>query len=241
MKKTCTCIVPFYNEEKKIEWVLNKLIQISYFDKIVLVNDWSNDLSQNVAENFIKKNNLKHISIVSYTENKWKSHAVCEWLKTVTTEYIFLFDADLTNIKIKEVIAVVESMYKNEEIDMWILRRIYAKRYIKLLYRELILSWQRMLRSDDLREIFKERFERYQLEVAINAYMQKKKKIVVRYPFSGNNSFKADKRGFWNWWKRDFFMYKDILGYQWTINFLKHVFLFNPYNIKNYNKKIYKK
>lgn len=237
MENTCTCIIPFYNEEKRILWVLEKIIQINYFDKIVLVNDWSNDKSKNVVESFIKENKNKEISLVSYTENKGKSNAVYEWLKTVTTKYVFLFDADLTNIRIKEIIKVIESIYKNPEIDMGILRRIHAKRYIKILYRELILSGQRMLKSKDLLNIFKEKFDRYQLEVAINTYMQKHKKIVVRYPFSGDNSFKAEKWWFWNGWRRDFFMYKDILWYQGTINFLKHVFLFNPYNIDKYSKK----
>ncbi|AHB41128.1 Glycosyl transferase family protein [candidate division SR1 bacterium RAAC1_SR1_1] len=236
MKKTCTCIIPFYNEEIGILGVLEKLIQIDLFDKIVVVNDGSHDSSPSVVETFIKNNKDKDISLVSYNKNKGKSHAVAEGLKTVTTEYVFLFDADLTNIKINEVTSLIESLYNNPEIDMGILRRIHAKRYIKLLYRELILSGQRMLRADDLRTIFKEKFERYQLEVAINTYMQNHKKIVVRYPFSGNNSFKPEKWGFWNGWKRDFFMYKDILGYQGTVNFLKHVFLFNPYNIEKYSK-----
>ncbi|HCY20562.1 TPA: hypothetical protein DIC40_01640 [Patescibacteria group bacterium] len=88
----------------------------------------------------MKNNKDKDISLVSYNKNKGKSHAVAEGLKTVTTEYVFLFDADLTNIKINEVTSLIESLYNNPEIDMGILRRIHAKRYIKLLYRELILS-----------------------------------------------------------------------------------------------------
>lgn len=240
MKKTCTCIVPFYNEEKRILGVLEKLIQIPLFDKIVVVNDWSTDGGKDVVEKFIQEHASLHISLVSYSTNQGKSHAVHEWLKTVTTEYIFLFDADLTNIKIDEVTYLIENIYKHPEIDMGILRRIYAKRYIKLLYRELILSWQRMMRTTDLLHVFNKKFDRYQLEVAINTYMHKHNKTTVRFPFSAENSFKADKWGFWNWWKRDFFMYKDIIGYQGFFNFIKHVFLFSPYNIATYIKKFQK-
>lgn len=75
-------------------------------------------------------------------------------------------------------------MYQHPEIDMGILRRIQAKRYVKVLYRELILSGQRMLKTQDFKEVFKKKFEKYQLEVAINSFMEKNKKIVVRYPFS---------------------------------------------------------
>jgi len=240
MKKSCTCIVPFYNEEQRIWWVLKKLTQIPFFDSIITVDDWSNDNSKAVVKNFIKESDSSKISIISYSDNKWKSHAVYQWLKNVSTEYVFLFDADLSNIKIHEVIRLIETMYRYPEIDMWILRRIYAKRYIKLLYRELILSWQRMIRTNDLKNVFKNKFDRYQLEVAINTYMHKNKKTTVRFPFSAENSLKSDKWWFWKWWKRDFFMYKDIIEYQGFFNFIKHIFLFKPYNIKTYQKKFHK-
>ena len=240
MKKLCTCIVPFFNEEKWIERTLNKLIQIPFFDSIITVDDGSSDLSKTLVQQFIKKHSEKHIILVSYPDNKGKSHAVAEGLKKVKTDYVFLFDADLSNIKIHEVIRLIETMYRYPEIDMWILRRIYAKRYIKLLYRELILSWQRIIRTNDLKNVFKNKFDRYQLEVAINTYMHKNKKTTVRFPFSAENSLKSDKWWFWKWWKRDFFMYKDIIEYQGFFNFIKHIFLFKPYNIKTYQKKFHK-
>jgi hypothetical protein len=106
---------------------------------------------------------------------------------------------------------VIEHMYKNSEIDMGILRRVYAKRYIKLFYRELVLSGQRMLRTEDLKKVFEQKFEKYQLEVAINTFMQKHRKIVVWYPFSAENTFKTQKWGFVGGWQRDFSMFRDIL------------------------------
>lgn len=240
MKKTCTCIVPFYNEEQRICWVLEKLIQIPLFDTIITVDDGSSDNSKNIVKKFIEEHPSSTISLISYNKNQWKSKAVYEWLKNVTTEYVFLFDADLSNIKIHEVIKLIKTVYDHAEIDMGILRRVYAKWYIKLLYRELILSGQRMMRTEDLKKVFHQKFDRYQLEVAINTYMHKNNKTTVRFPFSAENSFKADKWGFWNWWKRDFFMYKDIVGYQGFFNFIKHVFLFSPYNIATYLKKHHK-
>lgn len=240
MKKTCTCIIPFYNEEKNILWVLEKLVKINFFDKIIAVDDWSVDNSKNIVEKFKTKTNNSNISIISYSKNKWKSYAVGEWLKKVNTDYVFLFDADISNIKIQEINDLIQTLYDNVDIDMWILRRIYAKWYIKLLYRELILSGQRMIKTQDLKNIFTKKIDWYQLEVAINQYMYNNKKITVWFPFSWENSFKSDKWWFWNGWKRDFFMYQDIIQYQWFINFFKHIFLFNPYNIKIYQKKFNK-
>lgn len=234
MKKSCNCIIPFYNEEQRIENVLQELSNIPYFDQIILVNDWSTDTSQQLVESFIKKHKKQNILLISYAKNKWKSHAVYEGLQVCHTDYVFLFDADIRNIQIKEIEVLIENMYKNPDIDMWILRRVYAKRYIKILYRELILSGQRMLRTTDLKCVFQEKVDRYQLEVAINTYMYTHKKTTVRSPYSGNNTFKSEKRWVIDGRKRNVLMYKDILGYQWTANFLKHTFFFRPYKLEKY-------
>lgn len=236
MKKTCTCIIPFYNEGERIIGVLNKITKNQNFDKIILVNDGSIDSWEKIVKNYIKKNKLTHTSLISYKQNKWKSHAVYRGLQKVTSKYVFLFDADLTNIKNKEINFLINSIYKNPEIDMWILRRIYAKRYIKILYRELILSWQRMLTTIDLKKIFKNKFDKYQLEFAINTYMQKNKKTVIRYPFSADNTFKSQKLGLIKWLGKDLSMYKNIINYQWFSKSIKHMFLFKPIDIKKYIK-----
>jgi glycosyltransferase involved in cell wall biosynthesis len=173
MGVSCTCIVPFYNEEERIVWVLNKITKVTYFEKFILVNDWSTDQWEKTVENYIKDNKLRNVSLISYKKNKWKSHAVYTWLQKVNSKYVFLFDADLTNIKNKEITSLIESINQNPKISMWILKRIHAKRYIKILYRELILSGQRMLTTVDLKDIYKNKFDKYQLEVAINTYMQK--------------------------------------------------------------------
>lgn len=234
MKFWCTCIIPFFNEEKGLSWVLDKITKIKEFENILLVNDWSSDNSLSIAKKYKEK--FKNIEIVSYNKNKWKSWAIYEWLKKTKTSHLFLFDADLKNIKINEIKNVINSIKENPEIDMWILRRIMSKRYIKLLYRELILSWQRILKTKDLKEIYKEKFNKYQLEIAINDFMEKNKKIVVRFPFSANNTFKSDKRWFLWWRKKDVSMFLDIFKYQWFFFYIKHSLSFKPYNMTKYRK-----
>lgn len=236
MEKSCTCIIPFYNEKDWIVDVLNKITQISKFDKIILVDDWSTDDSFDIARNFVKNNKFDNIEIVSYKNNKWKSQAIKEWLKIVETNYVFLFDADLKKVDINEVISVIDGMYQDSTIDMWILRRVLSKWYIKLLYRELILSGQRMMRTEDINKVFEDEFDKYQLEIAINTYMHKNKKNVVRYPFSAENTFKSQKWWFWGGLRRDMLMFRDIFKYQGLFFYIKHTFSFNPYSVEQYNK-----
>jgi glycosyltransferase involved in cell wall biosynthesis len=237
MEKSCTCIIPLFNEEERILWVLRTLITIKYFDQIILVNDGSSDKSKKVIEEFLKNNNSDRVQLVSYEENRWKAAAVHEWLKQARGSYVFLCDADLQHIDPEEIITMIKSVYAHEDINMGILRRSAVAWHIKFLYKELILSWQRVLRTDDLHEIFKDKIDRYQLEMAINLFMEKHKKLVVRYPFSADNVYKREKWWFWNGRKRDLLMYKDIFWYQGVLSFVRHSYHFQPKSITTYNKK----
>lgn len=230
----CTCIIPFYNEEDGVIHVIKKLADIQQFDEIILVNDWSTDNSLALVEDFIDNNRYTHIKLISYPENKGKANAIKEWLQAANTEYVFMFDSDIKEIKAEEIIYTIEHIYKHPEIDMGIMRRIRAKWYIKVFYRELILSGQRMLRTQELKKVFEEKFERYQLEVAINTFMEKNKKTVVRYPFSGENSCKREKRWYFNGIKKDLFMFKDIFKYQGVVWYIRHSYSFSPINEKKY-------
>lgn len=232
---SCTCIIPFYNEQEGVIEVVKKLSTIRQFDELILVNDGSQDKSLELVEKFVKNHKKNNIRIVSYKKNKGKAHAIHQGLKKVKTEYVCMFDSDLKGIKTQEIIYMIENMYQHSEIDMGILRRIHAKRYIKLFYRELILSGQRMLRTKDLLEVYKEEFEKYQLEVAINTFMEKQKKTIVRYPFTGENTFKSQKRGIFDGIKKDISMFRDIFKYQGLIRYVRHSFSFCPINEKKYN------
>lgn len=236
MDKRCSCIIPFYNEAKRTITVLSKLKDLQSIEKIILVNDWSTDKWWNYLADYINKNNIDNAEILSYTNNQWKAAAVKAWLDKVQTEYVLLFDADITNIKIQEIEDMIKQLYNDTQIDMWILRRISAKRYIKLFYRELILSGQRMMRTKDLQDIFHKKIEKYQLEIAINTYMTQQKKTTVRFPFTWENQFKQKKRGFRSGKKRDLLMFKDIIDYQGFWFFVKHMLSFKPTDIKKHKK-----
>lgn len=225
--KWCTCIVPLYNEQERVISVLNILRSITLIDHIIVVNDWSTDHSQQTVQAYCAKH--KHITLITYPQNTGKSHAVSIWLKHVTTPYVMTFDSDLTHINPTEIINMIESMYAHPSIDMGILRRISSNWYIKLLYRELILSGQRMLRTEDLRNIFLQRpINKYQLEVAINMYMTQHYKLTLRYPFSAENMFKYQKRWFRYGIKKDISMFKDIFIYLWLLGCCRHIISFRP-------------
>jgi glycosyltransferase involved in cell wall biosynthesis len=184
-----------YNEQDRVLSVLKKLSSLPQIDKFILVDDGSTDGSKKLIEHYCDEQIDDRIQFISYPENAGKSFAVLIGLQEVQTEYVLLFDADLIHIDTNEVSFMIESIYAYPRIDMGILRRISSERYIKIFYKELILSGQRMIRTQDLKNIFaSDTIDRYQLEVAINKYMKQHKKTTVRYPFSAENTYKHHKR-----------------------------------------------
>ncbi len=225
--KWCTCIIPLYNEQERVLSVLDTLNSISLIDAIIVVNDGSTDHSRQAIQEYASHHDK--ITFISYPHNNGKSYAVSRWLQHITTPYVMTFDSDLTHIDPAEIVHMIESMYADPRIDMGILRRISSSWYIKLLYRELVLSWQRMLKTEDLRNIFAHNhISKYQLEVALNMYMEEHHKLTLRYPFSAENIFKYQKRWFRYGLQRDLLMFKDIFSYLGLIWFCRHIIYFRP-------------
>lgn len=229
---TCTCIIPFYNEEKRILSVLWELLKIKEFDEIILVNDWSYDNWGNIVKKYIK--NIKHVKIVEYPKNHGKSYAAKKWLSLVKTDYVFFFDADLQWVKKEEVEFVIKSLYAHPEIDIWILRRIYTKWFVRVFMTDLLLSWQRMLKTKDANEIFSWKMSGYQMEIAINTYIYQNNKNGARYPFSAENTFKKEKYWAFDWLRREINMYRNIFQYKWFIEYIKISANLVFKNIKSY-------
>jgi glycosyltransferase involved in cell wall biosynthesis len=216
---SCTCVIPFFNEENRILSVLRELLKVEEFDEFILVNDWSTDNWGSLVKDFIK--DLKRVKLVEYPQNHWKSYAVKIWLSKVKSDYVFFFDADLQWVKKDEVWRVIKSLYKYPEIDTWILRRIYTKRFVRIFMTDLLLSGQRMLKTTDAKKIFEWKMSGYQMEIAINTYMYNHKKLWVRYPFSAENTFKKEKYWALKWFIREFNMYKNIFRYKGFFEYVK--------------------
>lgn len=140
-----------YNERPRVGAVLDALVQIEGFDQIIVVDDGSDDGSLALLEEYEGK--YDQIQVLVHQMNAGKSQAVKTALECVQTAYVFLFDADLADVDPDELQWVIDSMYADLAIGMGLLRRVQAQRHIKLLYRELVLSGERMLRADDLRAI----------------------------------------------------------------------------------------
>lgn len=224
MKVPCDCIIPFFNEGIKPLYVVESVLKIKQISKIIIVDDGSSDKST------YKKLRAKFPQIIAVRleKNSGKANAVREGLKRSTAEYIFLMDGDHTNIKTDEMENAILKITHHFEIDMIILRKIKDETVMVSRYfrHDIIFSGERILKINDLKEIYKRNFSGYQIEVAINSYMMKNKKRVYWMPSSVNSHNKWQKWGWIEGTKRALNMFKGFIEYAGWRNFIWQTLFF---------------
>ncbi|WP_440657114.1 glycosyltransferase family 2 protein [Candidatus Pelagibacter sp. HIMB1509] len=87
-------IVPCYNEQGTIKEILDKIqnLKLSVTKEIIIVDDNSNDGTEEILKNYKKIQNIK---ILRHLRNEGKGSAVKTAKKYVTGEIIIIQDADL--------------------------------------------------------------------------------------------------------------------------------------------------
>jgi len=86
-------IIPIYNEEKTIREVLNKVLEQTLVQEVIIVNDGSRDKTANILRK-IKSQNSK-VKIMNHTKNLGKGAAVRTGIYMATGDYVLIQDADL--------------------------------------------------------------------------------------------------------------------------------------------------
>jgi len=86
-------IIPVYNEEKTIRKVLNKVLEQTFVQDVIVVDDGSKDKTADVLRK-IEYQNSK-VKIIIHPKNLGKGAAVRSGISKVTGDYVLIQDADL--------------------------------------------------------------------------------------------------------------------------------------------------
>lgn len=158
-----TILIPFYNEVNNISSVLDevsKLYSTKY--KVVLVNDGSTDSTDELV-----KRKYAQFNLVGYNKNCGKSAAIRFGLQYVRTKTVILIDADLNNFKI-DSITQASYLWNSQIARMIVFKRSGNSTLEKLLRVDYLLSGERMMLTNDLRQILENKgIKNYELELGI--------------------------------------------------------------------------
>lgn len=215
-----TCIIPFYNEEDRVLQVLEVVTQIKGITQIICIDDGSTD---DTSEHILAQ--WPQVLLVRLPYNQGKAAAVRQGVNLATNETILLMDADLQSIDKTEVEKAIQAIGRHN-LDMLILRRINAPWFVKFDRGDTLLSGERIVKRKDLIHILNQEVSHYQVELAINLYMQKHNRNVRWMPWSATNTYKAKKIGLVKGYKKEFKMFTDIVMYAGLKNIIKQITLF---------------
>ena len=164
-----TCIIPFYNEGKSLLETVKIASKVPEFTEIITINDGSTNpetkrMMKKVEEEF------PQVKLIDKKRNSGKAAAVKSGLLKVKTEWVFLLDADLRNLTIKELSKAMKLVDRHQDqLDLLILRRSPDDKFVRAIRHDILMSGERAMRVKDLQAVYDELdFKNYQLEMAIN-------------------------------------------------------------------------
>lgn len=132
--KTLSLVIPIWNEEKTLEILVQKVLQVNFPEgintEIILVNDGSKDKSGEIMDELARK----HQNIKSYhnEKNSGKTQTVKNGLSYTTGDYVVIQDADL-EYEPAELAEMMQLMI-NKELDV-----VYGNRFGK---KNKVVYWQ---------------------------------------------------------------------------------------------------
>jgi glycosyltransferase involved in cell wall biosynthesis len=217
-KSGVTCIIPFYNEGERIFSVLEIVTNLGLFEQVICVDDGSED--DTLAR---IRQRWPRITVMRLPENQGKTAAIKRGLQAVESPYVMLMDADLQHLELNELAQIVELVGNSPDVDMLILRSLQAEWLVKMNRADILLSGERILRTNDLKAILEKPVDGFQLEMAINEFMWKNHKTVRWVSWSATNTYKMDKRGSGEGFFKDLMLYAGVLQYVGVVNLVRQV------------------
>lgn len=97
--KKLSIVIPAYNEEKTIHFILNKIKQVQLIDaiekEVIIVNDCSKDDTEKAILNYIELTPELSISYYKHEVNQGKGAALHTGISKATGDFLIIQDADL--------------------------------------------------------------------------------------------------------------------------------------------------
>lgn len=111
-----SAIIPTYNDSKKIVEIVDNLKQVKDISEIIVVDDGSKPEHKQIFKS------LSGVKLITHVVNQGKSQAMKTGFLASKGELIMYVDADLSNMSVEYIQALIDPV-KNDEFEMTIALR----------------------------------------------------------------------------------------------------------------------
>lgn len=155
-----SAIVPVFNEEKTVSKVVTALLTSNQVDEVIVVNDGSIDKSREKIKSFGKK-----IKLINLKKNMGKGYVLAEGVKQALGEVVMFIDADIVNLKQKNIKQLLEPVINNHWRAV-----VGVRKKIRMIPAPFAnLSGERVYYKEDLLPYLKQmRKTRFGIEIFLN-------------------------------------------------------------------------
>lgn len=206
-----TAIIPAYNERGRIGNVLMVLFQTQFVDEVIVVDDGSTDGMDAEVLRVGRENPC--VKLIRHPENRGKGQAVLTGVRASTSPVLLLLDADLIQLTIQHVDALVQPVLSGEA-DMAI--GLFRHGGFLTDLSHLVTPWlsgQRCLRASILRDLPDQAAQGYGFETCLTILARQKKWRVISVPWIGvTHALGILPRSGWSGLRRKTKMARDILS-----------------------------
>ena len=185
-----TCIIPAYNEEKRIGKVLPVVLAEPLIDEVIVVNDGSAD--NTAAE--VRKH--PEAILIDLPENKGKAYALKQGITSATGQVVLLLDADLQGLESQNIHELLDPVVKGDA-DMTLSLRKNSLFIYRILGVDLV-SGERAIHKEILENLGDYENSRFGFESILNEYIVNNKLSFQSVRWDNVTvAPKHQKRGFW--------------------------------------------
>ncbi|MEN9614357.1 MAG: hypothetical protein RLZZ347_664 [Candidatus Parcubacteria bacterium] len=201
-----SCIIPAYNEGKRIRTVLEVATVHPLIDEVIVVDDGSVDGTGEIASEF------KKIRLIVHKHNQGKSISLYDGIAQASGTFVFFLDADLLGLSAENITSLITPVLSGVAEVSISLRRNAPRAWhaIGIDY----ISGERVLPKGILLPYLTQvpSLSRFGFEVFLNRLIiaNRCRVKIVKWP-NVDSPYKATKVGFWRGIKGEFFMLFDIL------------------------------
>lgn len=172
-------IIPAYNEEQTIGAVIHAIRDAKMVDDIIVVSDGSTDGTSAVARQ-------AGATVIALEKNQGKGEAMRRGVAATDANILFFCDADLVGLQPYHVKSIIAPVREGRGAMCIGLRdRFGIPALVARLDALMAIGGERAVRRDIFTALGDEELEGYSVEVALNAYCQRKRLQVIFVAMTG--------------------------------------------------------